>query len=166
MRTILQTERLLLREFVVDDAEAFQAFNGDPVVMRYTGEPPSRNVEQLRQQIRDYPDYRRNGYGRWAVVLKQEDRVVGFNGLKYLPELDEVDLGYRFHRDYWGRGIATESGLAVVAHGFADLGLRRIIGLVMDGNDRSIRVLEKLGMSRDGSVEFCGDVVQRWAIER
>jgi ribosomal-protein-alanine N-acetyltransferase len=166
MSALIETERLLLREFVEDDAEAFHAFNSDPEVMRHTGEAPWESVAQARQMIRNYPDYRRHGYGRWAVVFKPDDRVVGFNGLKYLDDLDEVDLGYRFLPEYWGRGIATESSLAVVRHGFETLELARIIGLVLPENPGSIRVLEKVGMRYDAMVEHFGDQVQRWVLER
>ena len=165
MQTILETERLLLREFVEDDAEAFFAFNGDPVVMRYTGEPPSTSVDEVRNQIRDYPDYRSYGFGRWAVVYKPDQRVVGFNGLKFLEDLQEVDLGYRFRADYWGRGIATESSMAVLRYGFENLGLKRIIGLVLPGNAASIHVREKNGMHLGGEVDYCGDRAQRWVVE-
>jgi ribosomal-protein-alanine N-acetyltransferase len=165
VKIILETDRLLIREFVEDDAEAFFAFNGDPVVMRYTGEPPSTSVDQVRQKIREYPDYRRHGYGRWAVVHKPDQQIVGFNGLKFLDDLQEVDLGYRFRADYWGRGIATESSEAILRFGFENLGLKRIIGLVLPDNTASIRVLEKVGMHRDGEVEFCGDQAQRWVVE-
>ena len=65
MKMILETDRLFLREFVEDDAEAFFALNSDPEVMRYTGEPLFKNVEEMRSRIRDYPDYRRHGFGRW-----------------------------------------------------------------------------------------------------
>jgi RimJ/RimL family protein N-acetyltransferase len=165
VKSILETERLLIREFVEDDAEAFFSFNSDPEVMRYTGEPPSTSVEHVRRQIRDYPDYRVHGYGRWAVVYKPHRQVVGFNGLKYLEELREIDLGFRLRTDFWGLGIATESSAEILRYGFENLGLKRIIGLVLPENTRSIRVLEKVGMRFDGLVDFCGDRAQRWVVE-
>lgn len=165
MKMIIETDRLLIREFVEDDAEAFFSFNSDPEVMRFTGEPPSTSVDLVKKQIRDYPDYRLHGYGRWAVVYKPDRRVVGFNGLKFLEDLQEVDLGYRLRSDYWGRGIATESSMAVLRYGFEDLGLKRIIGLVLPENLASIRVLEKIGMRFDGMIDFCGERAQRWAVE-
>ena len=165
-RFLIETDRLGLREFVEADAEAFHAFNSDPEVMRYTGEPLSESVDQARRAIRDYPDYRRHGYGRWAVVWKAERCVIGFNGLKYLDDLREVDLGYRFRSDCWGHGFATESSLAVVRYGFERLGMSRIIGLVMPENVGSIHVLEKVGMHYEGTVEYCGGSVQRWALDR
>jgi RimJ/RimL family protein N-acetyltransferase len=166
VKHIIETDRLLIREFVEDDSAAFYAFNSDPEVMRHTGEPPSESVEQVRQLIRAYPDYREHGYGRWAVVYKPDDRVVGFNGLKYLDDLDEVDLGYRFRSDYWGLGIATESSLDVVRYGFETLGMERIIGLVLPENTGSIRVLEKVGMRYDGTIDYCGAQALRWVLER
>jgi RimJ/RimL family protein N-acetyltransferase len=165
VKTIVETERLLLREFVEDDAEAFFAFSGDPVVMQHTGEPPSTCVEQVRLQIREYPDYERHGYGRWAVIYKPDRQIVGFNGLKFLDDLQEVDLGYRFRADYWGKGIATESSEAVLRYGFETLGLKRIIGLVLPENEASIRVLKKVGMRPDGEVNYCGDRALRWVVE-
>ena len=98
--------------------------------------------------------------------MRAEARLIGFNGLKFLPELGETDLGYRLRRDCWGRGFATESSLAIVRHGFEVLKLERILGLVLPGNHASIRVLEKVGMRRDGSVEIDDQLAQRWTIER
>lgn len=164
MTTILETPRLLLREFVEEDAEAFLAFNGDPRVMRLTGEPAWTDLEETRRRLRDYPDYRRYGFGRWAVVLKPEGVVIGFNGLKYLEDLDEVDLGYRFAFDYWGRGIATESSRAVLRYGFETLGLQRVVGLALPENQGSIRVLEKVGMSPDGTIDYEGQRAERWVM--
>src|SRR5262249_8110165 len=114
MPVVLQTERLLLREFVEADAEAFLALGSDPAVNRYTGDPGLASLEQALEIMRAYPmaDYQRHGYGRWACVLKETGQVIGFAGLKYLPELDEVDLGYRLLAAYWGRGLATEASRA------------------------------------------------------
>jgi len=166
VKTIVETERLLVREFIEEDAEAFFSFNADPEVMRFTGESPSTSVRQVRRLIREYPDYRTHGFGRWAVVYKPDQVVVGFNGLKYLEDLREVDLGYRLRVDYWGRGIATESSRAVLRYGFETLGLERIIGLVLPANTASIRVLKKVGMRFDGMIDSCGDRAQRWVLHR
>lgn len=166
MKVILETKRMIVREFTEDDAEAVLAFNGDPEVMRTTAEPLWTGIEEARRRLREYPDYREHGYGRWALWLRDEARVVGFNGLKYLPELGETDLGYRLCRDQWGRGLATESSLAIVRHGFEVLGLERILGLVLPHNLASIHVLEKVGMRRDGSIDIDGVLAQRWVIER
>lgn len=166
MKIILETERLIVRELHEDDAEAVLAFNGDPEVMRTTGEPLWIDLAEARRRLREYPDYREHGYGRFGLVLRAEQRLVGFNGLKFLPELGETDLGYRLCRDVWGRGLATESSLAIVRHGFEVIGLERIIGLVLPHNRASIRVLEKVGMHKEGEIELDGLLAERWVIER
>lgn len=79
-----------------------------------------------------------------AVEVKSEGKFIGFTGLKYLDDLKEVDLGYRFRREYWGRGFATESSQAALELGFNALQLNRIIAMVMPDNKASVNVLEKL----------------------
>ncbi len=161
-RTGPETERVAHRAFTVDDCEAFYRLNSHPEVMRYTGEPAIGSVEEARDAIARYPDFDTVGYGRWACVLKETGAVIGFCGLKYLPELDEVDVGFRFFPEYWGKGIGTETCAASLSFGFEVLGLERILGLVLPENGASIRVLEKCGMRRNGEVVFEGDRALRY----
>jgi RimJ/RimL family protein N-acetyltransferase len=162
----VETERLLLRPFVEDDAEAFFRLNSDPLVMRYTGNPLMQSVEEARASLLSRPiaDYRKHGYGRWACVCKEDGRLIGFAGLKYLPELNEVDLGYRLLPAYWGKGLATEASVASLAYGFERLGLQRIIGLVEPANVASVRVLEKVGMRFEDHIKYFESHVARYAI--
>lgn len=142
------TERLLLRAMSTDDANAFFELNSDPDVMRFTGEAPLASREQAEMAIRNYPDFETVGYGRWGCFTREEEVMIGFCGLKYLPELDAVDLGYRFLPPYWGRGLATEACRACVKFGFEILALEKIVALVLPENKASIRVLEKIGMEK------------------
>ena len=73
-------------------------------------------------------------------------RLVGFSGLKYLEELQEVDIGYRFLPAYWGMGFATESARAIMLQGKEELGIKRVIGLVQRENTASAKVLSKIGL--------------------
>jgi RimJ/RimL family protein N-acetyltransferase len=146
----------------VDDAEAFFALNSHPEVMRFTGEPPIGSLDAAREAIVAYPDFETVGYGRWGCVLKETQAVIGFCGLKYLPELDEVDVGFRFLPEYWGRGLATEACAASLEFGFSTLLLEEIIGLVLPGNTASIRVLEKVGMHPDGRLTYEGVTALRY----
>jgi ribosomal-protein-alanine N-acetyltransferase len=86
-------------------------------------------IQEARKGLEERPlqDYRKHGYGRWAAVYKPTGEVNGFAGLKYLDDLNEVDLGYRFFKEHWGKGLATEASRAVVAYGFDVLRRRRII---------------------------------------
>jgi ribosomal-protein-alanine N-acetyltransferase len=159
-KSILETERLLLREFDEGDVEPFYLMGSDPAVIRYTGDPGAglTSREHALEVMRSRPlaDYRKYGYGRWACVLKASGAVIGFAGLKYLEELREVDIGYRLLPAYWGQGLATEAGRAVLDYGRACLGLKRIVGFVDPANVASVRVLEKLGMTADGEVALGG----------
>ena len=156
MKVILETDRLLLREYVEDDAEAFFKLNSDPEVLRFVPDKRLLTVEQARQILVDHPiaDYRKHGFGRGACILKSTGEQIGFAGLKYLEELGEVDVAFRLMRAHWGLGLATEAALASVRYGFADLGLKRIIGLVMPENIASVRVLKKTGLHYAEEVTF------------
>ena len=98
-------------------------------------------------------------------MYKPENKVIGFSGFKYIPELDEVDLGFRFHPEYWGHGLATESALACIEFGFERLNLKRIVALVLPENTASIRVLEKAGMHDVGIFQFDGKPTHKFIIE-
>jgi RimJ/RimL family protein N-acetyltransferase len=156
MKTILETDRLLLREYVENDAEAFFRLNSDPEVLRFVPDKRLLNVEQAGQILIDHPiaDYRKYGFGRGACILKRTGEQIGFAGLKYLEELGEVDVAYRLMPTHWGQGLATEAALASVHFGFADLALKSIIGLVMPENIASVRVLEKAGLRLSGTVRY------------
>lgn len=165
-RTGPTTERLQLRAFEARDAEDFYRLHSHPDVIRYTGEPPLQSVAEAAAAIAAYPDWDRIGFGRWACILQETQRMIGFCGLKFLPELQAVDLGYRFLPEYWGRGLATESSLAAVRFGFEVLRLDEIIGLVIPENTASVRVLEKVGLQPTGEVRYEGDNVLKYAMSQ
>ena len=151
-----ETYRLKHRAFMIDDAEAFYALNSNPDVMRFTAEPMIPSLEDAREAIRNYADFEVVGYGRWACIVKETDTIIGFCGLKYLADLDAVDVGYRLHPQYWGQGFATEACIASLQFGFTTLKLKEIIGLVLPANAASIRVLEKAGMNFEQEFTYDG----------
>ncbi len=146
MKIILETDRLLLREFVMDDAAAYFRMISDPDVTRYTGDD-CKSMEEARARLEErvLRDYRERGFGRLAAVDRQTRDVIGFAGLRYLDDAGEVDLGYRFFKEHWGKGLATEASRPILDHGFGTLHLTRIIGIADVANAASIRVLGKLG---------------------
>jgi len=166
MKVILETDRLLIREYVEEDAEAFFKLNTDPEVVRFVPDKPLLSVEHVRQILLDHPiaDYRKHGFGRGACILKSTGEQIGMAGLKYLEELGEVDVAYRLLPSHWGLGLATEAAIASVRHGFAQLGLKQIIGLVMPENIASVRVLEKTGLHYVGTVTFWGHQFLKYVI--
>ncbi len=147
MKIICETERLVLRESVIADAPDLYEMNSDPEVMKYTGDIPFQSVAETENLIRYYKDYEKYGYGRWTTILKESDEVIGYCGLKYLEDIKETDLGYRWKKKHWGKGYATEAGKACLQFGFEQLGLEQIIAQVLADNKASVRVLEKLGMT-------------------
>ena len=168
MSFIVETDRLGMRPYDPDDAGEFFALCSDHKVMRYiVGEAVPGSVDEWRRMLTEYPDYAKHGFGRWSCIHRESGRFIGFSGLKYLENFDgEVDLGYRFFPEFWGRGLATESGLASVRYGFDVLGLDRIIGLAVPENTASIRVLEKSGMSFERHTTYDGHNVALYAIEK
>lgn len=153
---VMRTARLELRPFELEDAAAYWPLVSDPDVLRYTGESPLKSMVEVRDLLAARPlrDYATYGYGRLACVEKASGDLVGFCGLKYLEDLGETDIGYRFLPRCWGMGYATESATAVMGHGVELLDLKRVIGLVEPRNAGSIRVLEKLGLALETRVRL------------
>ena len=145
---IIETERLILREMVLDDAEDMLRLHSVPEVQKYTGEAIITSLDEIKEKIKKLRtrDYERHGFGRWATLLKDEMQFTGWAGLKYLPQFDEVDLGYRFLPEFWGKGIATEASRAILKYGFDQLKLKKIIAIAMKEHVASIRVMQKVGM--------------------
>jgi len=158
MKIVFETPRLLLRQFTEDDAPLILDLNSDPEIVKYVHELPLKTEEQARKIITDIilPQYK-NNLGRWAMHIKENMEFVGWCGLKYRPELDEIDLGYRLMQKAWGKGYATEAAQFTLDHGFKILNLKLITGRAHIENIASIKVLEKIGMDfiGEGIVDNC-----------
>lgn len=159
MSTIIETERIILREFTLEDVAAVFEFGSNDEVNRYTGTPSIKTMDEARNIITDvyFSDKELYGYARLAVYHKADKKVIGFAGLKYLPEYDMTDIGYRFLPAYWGQGIATEVSIPLIQYGFETLKLERIIGIAMKDNIASWKVLEKIGLQLWKIDEYDGD---------
>ena len=157
IRTRLETTRLKLRLFTHDDLQVMHQLNSDPEVIKYADDPV-RNIEESRQRLEEGPltDYKKYGYGRFAVELKETGNVIGFCGIKYLPEIDLPEVGYRFMKKYWGRGIATEAARVCAEFAREDLKIEKLIALIIPENIASIRVAEKLGMRKGRLIQIYG----------
>jgi ribosomal-protein-alanine N-acetyltransferase len=159
MNVLFSTERLLFREFTVEDAQLILTLNSNPAVTKYLHELPTNTVADAAAIIEEriLPQYRLYGYGRWAVIRKEDDAFLGWCGLKYRPERDETDLGYRFMEYYWGKGYATEAAKACMEKGFQKYQLSVITARAHIENLASIRVIEHCGMIylRDEIVDNC-----------
>lgn len=146
MNIKLTTERLYLREFTNDDAQLLVDLNANPNVTKYTGDGQV-DLTQAKEILTDviFPQYK-NNIGRWAVYIKDTNEFIGWCGVKYIEQLNETDLGYRFFEKYWGKGYATESAQAVMNYAANILKLKSLVGRVDLDNSASRKVLEKVGM--------------------
>lgn len=160
----IETERLILRPFTMDDIAPSYEMNLDKRVSNFTGDGGIVSIEEIERRITEdvLGDYGKHGYGRWAVEFKEESKFIGFAGLKYLEDMNEVDLGYRLMYDYWGKGIATEAAIACLNFGFETLGLKRIIAMLLPDNAASIRVLEKLDFQFEKEFIEDGDLIHQY----
>jgi RimJ/RimL family protein N-acetyltransferase len=151
MHVFLETDRLILRRFTVDDVDNLFALDSDPAVMRYvTGGPPTPREKIEHDFLPAYLAYyeRFQGYGFWAAVEKATGDFLGW--FHFRPHSkdapDEPELGYRLRRSAWGKGYATEGSRALIDKGFAELGARRVVAFAYAENIASRRVMEKAGM--------------------
>ncbi len=150
---MLETSRLIIRPAVLEDAKNLFELNSDPEVVRFTGDSSFNTMLEVHDLIRKRMilQFEQHKMSRFIVTLK-DGTFLGWCGLKYFPETNEVDLGYRFLKKYWGQGYATESSLACLTYGFEELRLNRIIAKAMPDNIGSIKVMQKLGMNFRGYV--------------
>ena len=156
MNDILETERMVLRAFTLNDVDAMFVLGSDPDIIRYAGNTPYQSVEDARNYLIEGPlrDYEIYGYGRFACVLKESGKVIGFSGIKYLTEIDENELGYRFLTQYWGLGLAKEAARAVIPFARDRLKMSRLVSVIHPDNAGSKNVVGKLGFCYEKEVRL------------
>ena len=151
MRVFLETKRLQLRQFTLDDVDLLVELDGDPRVMRYiTGGAPTPRSEIEGDFIPAFLGYYRKfpGYGFWAAIEKTSNEFLGWFHYRPAPgdPLDQPELGYRLRCAAWGKGYATEGCRALIAKGFAEFEVQRVVASTMAVNAASRRVMERSGM--------------------
>ncbi len=148
----LTTPRLTLRKMMVADTSDMYEYASRPDVTKYL----TWNPHPDRSYTREYLEYLGNRYAAgmfydWAVIYEPDCKMVGTCGFtSFNCSSDSAEVGYVLNPEYWGRGIATEALMRVLAFGFEDLGLHRIEARFIEGNDQSRRVMEKVGMTYEG----------------
>ena len=145
--TVLETERLLLRRFTVDDAQFVLALLNEPSFLRYIGDKNVRNLEDAGQYILNGPvaTYNRHNFGLCVVELKESETPIGMCGLLKREELSSPDIGFAFLPDFWNKGFAFEAAVAVLRDARERLKLQRILAITSLDNDASIKLLQRLG---------------------
>ncbi len=154
--SVLETERLALREISVDDAGLILELLNEPSFLRYVGDKGVRTEEDARRYITGGPvaSYARHGFGLNLVTRKDDGARMGMCGLLKRDELPDADVGFALLPEYWSRGYVTEAAAAVIAHGRGTVGLTRRLAVTSKDDEASMRVLEKLGFALEGSVKL------------
>jgi ribosomal-protein-alanine N-acetyltransferase len=159
---ILDTERLILRQFSTGDAEFILALLNEPSFIQNIGDRGVRTLADARAYILKGPvaSYAKNGFGLYLVLLKETNESIGMCGLIKREGLDDVDIGYAFLPKFWSRGYAIESAQAVKAYAKEVAGLKRIVAITDPANEGSVRVLEKLGLRFEKMVRLSEDDIE------
>jgi len=164
--TILETARLRLRTWELDDWQALRRLAVDPRVMRYISNGQAWDDGRIRafveKQIRQQRDLE---MCLWKATQKESEEVVGMCGLQPLEATADIEIGWWLAPELWGRGIATEAARAALAYGFDTLRLKRIVAVAMPENAASIRIMEKLGMRYQDGLLHKGFEVVRYAVD-
>lgn len=153
----LQTSRLILRNWKQNDIEPFAILNSDPRVCEFLPNVLSQE-ETLTSVIKIQSHFKKHAFGLFAVELISTKTFIGFVGLKYFSFdshfTPSVELAWRLSWGNWGQGLATEAAQKVTQYGFETLGLPEILAITAKNNQRSRRVMEKLGMFTNEDENF------------
>jgi len=163
----LQTDRLLLRMFRLEDVEAYAQMLADPEVQRYLGDgKPASRSEAWRHMAMLLGHWQLLGFGLWAVEERASGALIGRIGLFNPEGWPGVELGWMLRRESWGQGLATEGARAALAYAFTELHQSHIISMIRPANTASIRVAEKLGEQLEDRIEFREDAALIYGISR
>jgi RimJ/RimL family protein N-acetyltransferase len=156
---ILETDRLTLREFTIDDAEFIMKLLNSPGWLKYVG---TRNIKTQQDAVSYINDkmisgYVKNGFGFYAVVIKEDNTCIGMCGLTKRENLDDADIGFALLPEYEGKGYAFESAAAVMDYARNVLKLGKISAITVAPNKNSIRLLEKIGLVFEKTLKLSDD---------
>jgi len=158
---LVETERLVLRHFTQDDAEFILKLLTEPGWKRYIGDRGVNTLEDARNYIDTalLASYARHGFGLYAIELKADRTLVGMCGLIKRDTLDDVDIGFALLSQSERKGFAQEAVNATLTYARDELGLRRVVAITTNDNERSSRVLLRAGMHHESDVQLAGEDV-------
>lgn len=152
MDLILETDRLLLREMKLSDAEALFEMDRNPKVHEYLWNNPLTDISEVNKIINSVQEqYKQNKIGRFVMVLKETNQVIGWAGLKFNTEMVNnkihfYDIGYRLDEKFWGKGYASEASFAWLDYGFKTMKIPVMEAAAHSDNIASNRILQKIGI--------------------
>jgi RimJ/RimL family protein N-acetyltransferase len=164
LKKSIETERLILRELLLSDADGMFELDSNPNVHIFLGKKPVKNIAESREQIINIQQqYEVFGIGRWAVILKETNEFLGWSGIKFITNeinnhKDFYEIGYRFIEKHWGKGYASEAAIAFVDYAFTKMKVDKLYAYADEGNENSRKVLEKMGFQYVNSFEYQNEV--------
>jgi RimJ/RimL family protein N-acetyltransferase len=163
----IETSRLYLRQFSMADLSDLSTIRSDPEVMRFIGTGQPHSMDQVREALGHVlSGWKQHSFGRWAVVNKADKKLMGWCGLAFLDNTEEIEIGYGIAKEYWGRGFTTEAAAASIRYGFEEMKLNRIVAVAMPENIASLRVMEKIGMKFEKTGHWYEAELVYYVIER
>jgi RimJ/RimL family protein N-acetyltransferase len=158
---MIETERLILRNWARDDCEPFFRHVNTGPVMRWLGGVKTREVYDRVVVDRFIPWQEERGFTFWVAERKSDGEFLGFCGLKIADDVGspvegELEIGWRLREGAWGRGYAREAAQASLDFAFARLGAPRVVALTVPGNTPSWGLMERLGMTRRPDLDYEG----------
>ncbi len=164
----METPRLVLREFIDSDLDAYaECIFADAEVMRYLPRREKLPRERAQQTMEFFNDHHLEyGFGPWVVIEKATGELMGHCGLRYIADIDETEVLYAFGRKFWGKGYATEAAQASVDFGFREILLERIVALAVPENIASRRVMEHCGLHYEKEIQLFGLDLVYYALNR
>jgi ribosomal-protein-alanine N-acetyltransferase len=161
----VETSRLQLRRLRPADLGDLYSLLSDPDVVKYVGAGKTATLAETETALISFgKHWERHGFGRWAVIEKDTQKLIGYGGLRILVDTPEVV--YHFMKPYWGFGLATEMARASLRYGFEEHRFERIIAIAMPENRASIHVMEKIGMVYEKRANYYGFDVVQYSISR
>ena len=156
---MIETDRLRLVEFTVDDAAFMLELLNTPSWIQYIGNRNVRTIQEAEQYIINgaLKSYSQHGFGPYVIRLKTDGRPIGLCGLFKRDVLDDPDIGFAILPDFAGCRYGFEAASAVMTYARTVLGLTRIVGITLPANQNSIRLLEKLGLRFEKSIRFSAE---------
>ncbi|MEH2150139.1 GNAT family N-acetyltransferase [Nostoc sp.] len=162
---ILETHRLLMRDFIETDWQAVFVYQSNPLYLRYSywTHRTEKDVCEFIQMFIDQQKEQPRTKFQLAIILKEQNQLIGNCGIRVNdPEMREANIGYELNPQYWGQGYATEAAEAILKFGFEELGMHRIWSWCVAENLASVKVLEKIGMRREGHLQEKELIKGRW----
>ncbi len=165
--TFIETARLRLRPFNLEDVDSFYAIWNDPEVRKFLWDDQPVSMEVAYVAVRASIElFENQGFGMWVMIHKESDTIIGSCGFRFLGDTPEIELLYAILPSFWGQGLTSEAAHAVLRYGFEELGFERIVGLANVENVASLRVMEKVGMKFEKHADYLDEPMAYYGISR